>query len=148
MSKQRQSLNLDLDSLFPGEALTIGNSSIVIRPLGFEQIAILTKKLTGMGSILSGKGVTWENYNSPENLFHIGCVLLANFPDVLEEASNVSIDDLKKFPLELIVEIVEKVISVNLKSKESLEKNFKSLATNFLPKKEDKKEPKKKSPEK
>ena len=133
MAKERQSLNLDLESLFPGEPLTIGNSTITIRPLGFEQIAILVKKLSGMGSILSEKGVTWDNYMKPENLFQIASVLLVNFPEVLEEASNINIDDLKGAPLEVIVQIVEKTISVNLKSKEALEKNFKSLTMNFLP---------------
>ena len=131
---ERQSLNLDLDSLFPGESLTIGKTVIVIKPLGFEHIANLTIKLEGMGDALVEKGVTWDNYNEPANIFKIAVVTLKNFPDVLEEASNIKIEDLKKAPIEVIVDIVEKIISVNLKSKESLEKNFKNLAEKFLPK--------------
>jgi len=134
--KERQTLSLDLDSLFPGSTVTIGNQSIIIKPLTIEQLAILSKKLTGFGDVLAEKGVTWENYNSPENLFKLAIVILENVPDVLEEASNVRIEDLRVLPIELVVEIIETIISENLKSKESLEKNFKSLTKKFLPEEE------------
>jgi len=90
-----------------------------------------------MSSILSEKGVTWENYNTPKHLFSIGSILLENFPDVLEEASNIDIAELKTAPLEVIVQILEKVISVNMKSKDILEKNFKSLYSKFIPETQD-----------
>lgn len=141
-SKQRQTLSLDLDSLFPGEPVTIGNTTIHIKPLSIEQIAVLSRKITGLGKKLTDSGVTWDNYNEPKNIFQIGVIILENFPDVLEEAANVAIDDLKILPLELIVEIVDKIMSVNLKSKDALEKNFKSLTANFAPVKEKKETPK------
>lgn len=129
--RKRQSLSMDLDSLFPGETIEIGNSSIIIRPLSIEQIALISKKITGLGNILSEQGITWENYEEIENMFKIASVILENFPDVLEEASNVNIEDLKMLPIEPIVQIVDKIIEVNLKSKEGLEKNFKSLISKF-----------------
>lgn len=133
MTIKRQSLSVDLDSLFPGENFKIGDASIIIRPLSIEQIATISKKLKGLGSILSDSGVTWENYNTHENLFELAVVILNNFPDILEEASNVKIDDLKVLPIECIVQIVDKIIEVNLKSKDNLEKNFKSLTKKFRP---------------
>ncbi len=141
MATKRQTLSVDLDQLFPGESLEIGGQSVIIRPLNIEQIATITKQLKGFGSILSEEGVTWENYKEPAYMFKIAVVILENFSDVLEEASNIDISDLKKLTLELIVKIVEKVISVNIKSKDNLEKNFKSLAKMFpqeTPKKEKK----------
>jgi hypothetical protein len=132
-SPQRQSLSIDLDSLFPGSSITIGTQTVLIRPLNIEQLALISKQLTGVGTILSEKGVTWENFNTPENLFHLAVVLLGNVPDVLEEAANINIEDLKKLPIELLVQIIEAIISENLKSKDSLEKNFKSLTEKFLP---------------
>jgi hypothetical protein len=128
---KKQKLNLDLEALFPGSALTIGNESIIIRPLNIEQLAILSKKVSGLGSILSEKNITIENFNTPENLFHLAVIALDNVPDVLEEASNVDIESLKQLPLTIIVEIIEKIISENMKSKEVLEKNFKSLIEKF-----------------
>jgi len=130
---KRQSLTINLESLFPGSTLEIGNESIIIRPLTIEQLAILSKKVSGLGKILSEKNITWENYSSTENLVQIAVVLLQNVPDVLEEAANVDIASLNALPLEIIVQIIDKIISENLKSKESLEKNFKSLTEKFLP---------------
>ncbi len=128
---QRQSLSLDLDSLFPGTSIPIGNEQIVIRPLTIEQLSTLSKKLTGIGVLLSEAGITWDNFNTPENLFKLAIMILDNVPNVLEEAANVNIDDLKQLPMDIIVQIVDAIIAENLKSKEGLEKNFKSLTEKF-----------------
>lgn len=125
---ERQRLNVDLDSLFPGDTLTICEQTISIRPLGIKQLAIIAKKLKGFGKLLSEDGVTWENYNQPENIVKIATVLLDQFPEVLEEASNIDIEDLEVLPIEIIAEILDKVMEVNMDSKGKLEKNFKSLA--------------------
>jgi len=140
----RQSLSLDLDDLFPGQDITFGTKTIVIRPLSIQQIALLTKQINGIGTTLKSLSVNWDNYNTPENLFTIASVLLENFPNVLEEASNILIDDLQVLPIEAIVQILETIIEVNLKSKEALEKNFKSLTEKFAPKENPAKTPKKK----
>lgn len=137
--KERQSLSLDLETLFPGESLTIGKNSVLIRPLNISQIAVLSKKIKGIGDILSKEGVTWENYSEQSSLFKIAVVLLDMFPDVLEEASDINVDDLKQLPLESVVEIITKVIEVNLRSKDVLTKNFKSLTEKLVP--QDQKEP-------
>ncbi len=143
--QKRQSLSVDLDSLFPGSPITIGNQSIIIRPLTIEQLSMLSKKVTGLTSLLNEQEVTWENFNTPANLFKIAFLILENIPEVLEEASNVNIEDLKKLPVEIVVQIIEAIISENLKSKEGMEKNFKSLIEKFRPmtKKEEKIPPKK-----
>ena len=132
MTNQRQALSIDFEALFPGETVTIGNQPIVIRPLNIEQIAILSKKLTGVGKVLGDLGVTWDNYNEPGNIFKLTVTAIDNFPDILEEAANVDIKDLKALPIEMIVQILDKILEVNLKSKDILEKNFKSLTGKFL----------------
>jgi len=132
---ERQTLSLDLDALFPGESLEIGGQSIIIRPLSIEQIATISKQLKGFGSLLSNVGVTWDNYDTQESLYQIVALALENFPSILEEVINVRIEDLKVLPLEPIVQMVDKAIEVNLKSKESLTKNLKSLTERFLPEK-------------
>ncbi len=126
--KQRVRITEDIESLFPGDTLTIGKQAIPIIPLGILQLASITKQLKGFGSILAEEGVNWDNYADPENLLKIATVLLEQFPAVLEEASNIAIEEFQRFPIEFSVEVLEKVISVNMKSKEKLEGNFRSLA--------------------
>jgi len=139
---KRQTLSLDIEALFPGSTIKIGNQAIIIRPLNITQIAEISKKLTGVGMILSNKDITWENFNLPKNLFSITTLILENVPEVLEEASNIALSDLQQLPLEMIVVIVNAVIEENLKSKEVLEKNFKSLTEKFLPEQPKKKKTK------
>jgi len=127
----RQRLNLDLDSLFPGDTITIGNQTVDIRPLGIKQLAIIARKMKGFTSVLSEENINWDNYNKPENLVKLATVLLEQFPEVLEEGSNIALEDLETLPIEIVVEILDKVIEVNMKSKEKLEGNFKSLAEKF-----------------
>ena len=128
---ERQRLNLDLESLFPGDTITIGNQTVDIKPLGIKQLAVISRKLKGFGTILADDGVDWENYNQPNNLIKLATVLLDQFPEVLEEASNIAAEDLQQLPLDIVVELLDKVLEVNMKSKEKLEGNFKSLAGKF-----------------
>lgn len=131
MAKQRQKLEVDLESLFPGETIEIGNQPIYIEPLGIKQLAVISSKLKAFFKILAEDKVTLENYNEPGNLFKIAVVLIEQFPSVLEEASNIELESLERLPIETVIEILNKVIEVNLKSKDKLEGNFKSLTEKF-----------------
>lgn len=130
---QRQSLSVDLDALFPGTSVMIGDQPIIIRPLGLEQLSILSKQAIAVAELLSNKGITWENFNVPKNLAIIAVTLLQSAPELLEEASNIELADLKKLPIELIVVIVEAIITENLKAKDGMEKNLQSLIKKFRP---------------
>lgn len=131
MAKDRQRLTLDLEALFPGDTLKIGEAVVDIRPLGIKQLAIISRKLKGFTSVLADEGVTWDNYNQPDSLLKLATILLEQFPEVLEEASNIALEDLQELPLEIVVEILDKVLDVNMKSKEKLEGNFESLVSKF-----------------
>jgi len=128
---ERTRLDLDWDSLFPGSDLTIGKQTIPIKPLSLFQLAKVTRTLKGFGKLLSEEGVSWENYQQQDNIVLIASVLLDQFPEVLSEASNIHVEDIQRLPLESIVSVLDKVLEVNLESRESLEKNFKSLAAKF-----------------
>jgi len=129
---ERQKLSVDFDSLFPGDTLEIGTSSVLIQPLGLEQIILLSKRLKSIGKVLSEEGITWDNYADRTSMFKISVIVLDSFPDVLEEVSNIDIGDLKRLPLAQIVRILNKVIEVNLKSRDDLIKNFKSLTEQLV----------------
>lgn len=129
--KQRQRLTLDLTNLFPGETVDVGGTQVIIRPLIASQIATLIIQAKGFGTKLAAQGVTWDNYNQHENAFKIASTLITQFPEILEELSDVHRDDLNALPIELLVVIIDKVMEVNLKAKDALEKNSKSLTTLF-----------------
>jgi hypothetical protein len=127
----RTRLNIDWDSLFPGDTLKIGDTSVVIRPLGMLALASIAKQLKGFGTIVAEDGVTWDNYGTPENIIKIAAILLDKFPSILAEASNIEEEDLSRLPIDQIVNILNVVLEVNLKSRGDLEKNLQSLAGKF-----------------
>ena len=129
MEKPRQSLLVDLDSLFPDDTITIGNTVLIIHPLNLEQITTMSKQVKALGIPLTEAGITWDNYNQPANIIKIVEVILDNAPLILEEASNIDYENLKVLPLDILLQIVDKIIEVNFRSKELFEKNFKSLTS-------------------
>ena len=141
MSKPRQTLSVDLDELFPGGTVTIGTQVIIIKPLGLESLSNMYKLVKGWSSLLEKEGITFENFNHYENILKISVIVIENAPEVLEEAANLALEDIKKLPLEVIVELVSEVIAVNVKSKDDLVKNFKSLMEILFPKTETEPEP-------
>lgn len=131
MAKERQRLKLDLEELFPGDTIKIGGTTIVITPLATGQLAIVGKKVKTVIDSLKEDGVTFDNYNEPENVLKLATVIMEDAPDLLAEAANIELEDLQELPLPITVQILDKVIEVNMKSKDSLLGNFKSLMGRF-----------------
>ena len=129
----RQKLTINFDTLFPGEVLTIGSSTLMIRPLNIKQISTIMKQLDAVTQRISQQGITFENYNIPANLFKIAIAIMEDAPEVLAEASDVELEDLLALPLDMIIVLLETVVQVNLKSKDDLVKNFLSLTKKLIP---------------
>ena len=135
MSKERQRLNLSLDELFPGKSITIGEQSILIQPLVLEQISIFTKRFKDISKALEDDGITWDNFEEPQNLLAIVTKLVTQFPELLEEASNIAKEDLVKLPVEVVIQIFLAVVEVNIQSKDELLGNLQSLIEMWNPQK-------------
>ena len=129
--KEKVRLNVDWDNLFPGSTLKIGEQNIIIPPLGLRQLAKVAQQLKGFGTILVEEDINFDNFKEPEKFISLAAILLEQFPDVLSDVSNIHVDDLQEMPLEIIVELLDKVFEVNIESREALEKNFNSLAEKF-----------------
>lgn len=134
MAKEKIRITTDLDKLIPGEALVIGDQTIMIRPLGIFKIKEIISKISSLHTVLVDKGVTFStinsvppNYKSPDKLILIAETLVGQFPEVLEEVSGIDVQDLGELPLEIIVSIIDKCLDVNMKSKESFMGNWLSL---------------------
>lgn len=127
----KQRLELDLEQLFPGKSITLGNTSIDIRPMGLFQLSVISRKLKSLFVVLQKEGVTFDNFNDQGNLLNIATVLFEQFPDVLSEVTNIHLEDIKSLPIEYGIVLIDAAIEVNLKSKENLVKNFKSLIGKF-----------------
>lgn len=128
MATERIRLTMDLDALLPGEEFRIGTQSITIRPLSVSQYRLIFGKIKSLMDYLKEKGIDGTNYQKQENFLVVAEVILEKFPELLEEISNIAVEDLQQLPIDIIVPLIGACLDVNLKSKESLLGNFKSLA--------------------
>jgi hypothetical protein len=127
MAQERSRLKIDLDAILPGDEFKVGNSSVTIRPLSIFQYKLIIGKIKALIEVLQEKGITGENYKETKNIMTIAEIVMSEFPDLLEEVSNIAVEDLNQLPLEIIIALIDKCLDVNLKAKESLLGNFKSL---------------------
>jgi len=121
----------ELDTLFPGEVVNIGKKAIMIKPLAFAQIALLMKKSKTLVSSFASAGITKDNFSEGQNILIIVADIMEQAPSILEDVLGISEADLKKLPLDVIVSLATTAIEVNLKSKDTLIKNFKGLIEKF-----------------
>jgi len=127
--KERRRIETDWDALFPSHKFSLGtsDSSIDLFPLSLESLSSVSKELKKLGEALAKEGIDWENFSIPGNLIKVAYVVLNDVPAILSEATDIHIDDIKALPIDIVVELISAIIDVNMKSKESLEKNFSSL---------------------
>ncbi len=120
-------LNIQWGNLFPAETLKIGDESVAIKPMSFKCLASVLAELKGFISVLKDNDIMLSEEVTPADMITIATILVGQFPDVLSKASNIHVDDIAEMPLDIVVELLATTVTINLKSKESLLKNFKAL---------------------
>jgi len=130
--KEKTKLNLDIEALFPFSLFKIGEQEIKIYPLDISQIAYMLKKFNTLIPTLQNKGISFENYNQPENIISLVGLILDEAPEILAEASNIELESIKQLPLEYSIDLLSVIIDINLKSKSSLMGNFSTLSTKVM----------------
>lgn len=123
--------DVDWDALFPGEPFTVGTLSHNVTPLDLEGISKITRKIKLVVPLLQKEGIDFENFHHNDNVIKLIPILMDHAPDIVSEATGISLESLVKFKPQYLLELVTIAIKVNLDSKESLEKNFESLVGTF-----------------
>lgn len=128
---ERTRLTIDFGALLPGDEFQIGTQSVTIKPLSISQYKLVIGKISALVKMASMQGITLENFRESDKFIELAELVVDQFPVLLEEVSNIAAEDLQKLPIEIIVALIDKCLDVNLKAKESLLGNFKSLAAKF-----------------
>jgi len=118
----------DWKSLLPGKPFKLGHKAIDLYPLGAGTLAEITRSIWTIQEDIAEAGVNKENIGDPESILKITSIILEKAPDILEKATGIATADVKRLPLDLCVDLVTAVLDVNIESRESLEKNFITLA--------------------
>jgi hypothetical protein len=117
----------DWEILLPGKVITLGKTQIEIKPLGFEKLASILRRITEFVPKFVMQGITLDNYTEQGNLVKLTQLLMTDLPDILAEVCDLDKEDLLRLPLAPVVEILKTVIEVNVESQENLEKNLLGL---------------------
>jgi len=133
--KRQKIKESDWDVLFPGETFTIGTTSLIIEPLDIDSFNKIIKKVIAqqkrIANELKKENINMDNFDDFGNRLKISAILLDIVPDAVADAANMIVEDVRRLPVSKGVELVNKILDVNIGSLEDLEKNFKSLAEKF-----------------
>ena len=112
--------------LLPGESVKLGKQDLHIGPLNLDALKGVSLRLRHVVKEMGSRQITFDNCLK-EKFDEALNVMMTEAPELLEAASGLASDDMKRLPFGKIVEIVDVILRVNEASKEGLEKNLRSL---------------------
>lgn len=112
----------DWDILLPGTPVKLGNKTLIVKPLGLSDLALLMRELKTVIAKCSDAGITLENYQG--NFLQLAEIILTEAPEVLTLLTGVDSDDVKRLPVTIAVELLTACLDANLSSQEELAKNL------------------------
>lgn len=117
------------EELAIGETVQIGSQKILIEPLTLKEVIRLSVRFREIFRKISERKINFRDWRNPEVLIEIAEFTIADLPEVLQEASRIHIDHLRKLPIAILLDIVTACISVNAQSNTALMGNLDRLFT-------------------
>lgn len=109
----------DWEAIFPGKNFRIGNKILYIRPFEFDDLGMIAAFLSSLGGLEKPADLF-----SRENLPELAVVVSRDFPELIEKASGLHRDDIRKLPITVAMRLLGVIAEVNIGGYESLEKNL------------------------
>jgi hypothetical protein len=133
MSTDKIKLNAsDWDEIFSTETYKIGKTSIQLRPLGMEDLAIVAQIISQVREEIIAKWpANTKNKKTSDIIAEVMPAIISiiqiEIPEALERLSNIEKEDIIKLPASIAMDLAIKCLDINLGSMESLSKNFMAL---------------------
>ena len=129
MAKDRVKLkDSDWAVLFPAEDFPIGSTTLELIPLSLHGLAAVIRKITNIITKVSALDLDMNHLqNDAEKLVELVSLILTDAPEILAEMSGLDTSDVQQLPLDMAVKLFDACLDVNLRSQESLAKNFQGL---------------------
>ena len=118
----------DWEILFPAEDFKIGSTTLELTPLSISGLAAVIRKITAVIDKISALQIDINDLQgNAGKIVELVALLLSDVPEVLPEMSGLDVEDVQRLPLDIAVALFDACLEVNLRSQESLTKNFKGL---------------------
>ena len=115
----------DWKILFPGKIVKIGTQNINIKALGLQNLADLISSLEIVICACKDQGITLDNYQA--HYLELANIVLTESPEILASLVDIDVEDVKRLPVNIAVELLTTALDVNLDSQEDLSKNLYAL---------------------
>lgn len=134
MAKKRPVVRLnddDWESLFPGQSYRVGSTQLMLEPMSVGDLAALVDRISSISSKFAALEVTVNDLSNrdskSESVVGLVSLILKEAPEILADLSTLHVEDVKGLPIDTALDLFNACVDVNLKSKDSLVKNFRSL---------------------
>jgi hypothetical protein len=118
----------DWEVLFPAEDFKIGSTTLELTPLSLSGLATITRRLTNVVDKVTALELNLDSLTSEVGkIVQLVSLILGDAPEILAEMSGLDLEDIQRLPLDIAVGLFSACLDVNLRSQESLVKNFKGL---------------------
>lgn len=123
----------DWDVLFPSEPFTISSTTFEVAPLSITGLSVVVKKVTKIIDKVVALDIDLNNLTgNAVKIIEVVSLILSEAPEILTEMSGLDTEDVVQLPLDVAVDLFNHCLDVNLKSQESLTKNFKGLGERVI----------------
>lgn len=109
----------DWEAIFPGKNFTVGKKILYIRPFEFDELGMIAAFLSSLGGLEKPADLL-----SKQHLPELAVVITRDFPELIEKASGLHRDDIRRLPLTVAMKLLGVIAEVNVGGYESLEKNL------------------------
>ena len=106
----------DWETLLPVTEFSIGKTKLYLQPMGAEDVA---KALESFKGLQVGHAIDFAE---------VPGLVIKHCPHVIARASGLHKDDVRRLPPALLLELVVKLVDINLKDYDKLVKNLGALA--------------------
>jgi len=131
MTKKETSILTDEDweILLPSKQITLGKSSITMKPLGIEKFSLLTSKVTYAVNKIKKFGFSQKDMADPKKFDRVVATIVKEAPEIITLISGIPAVDVIRLPLAKNIELAAVAWELNMSDQETLAKNLTSVAT-------------------
>jgi hypothetical protein len=130
--KEKSILNdEDWEILLPGKEITLGRTTITLRPLTLASFSTLTSKTVYiLNKIRDTKANSlMEEFKTPSGFSRIVGIIVKEAPEIVTALTGIPIVDVVRLPITKNIELMAEAWEINIQDQDTLAKNLRSVAT-------------------
>lgn len=118
----------DWEILLPSKNITLGKTTVPIKPLNIEDFSTLTSKTIYAFTKVKELGDIREVFRTPTGFKKIVEIIVREAPGIISLLTGIPVVDVKRLPITKNLELMNTAWEVNTEDQETLAKNLEGVA--------------------